>query len=48
MGKVGFTPEAELTLVNFNERVLVSKEILLEYCVIQELFIFKGRTKSEI
>lgn len=48
MGKARFTPEAEYTLVNFNKRVLVSKEILLEYCVIWEFFIFEGRTKSEI
>lgn len=48
MGKARFTPEAEYTLVNFKKRVLVSKEILLEYCVIWEFFIFEGRTKSEI
>lgn len=47
VGKANFSPEAEFVLVNFSKRVLVSKENLLGYCVIWELFTFGCRTKPE-
>lgn len=45
VGKARFSPEAEFISVNFSKQVLVSKENLLEYCFIWELFTFGCRTK---
>lgn len=45
VGMARFSPEAEFVLMNFSKRVLVSKENLLEYYDIWELFTFGYRTK---